>query len=92
VADANLNAPACYALFVAGAAVLLSGLLADRLLRLLGFTPTTPQGIAVAKFLESLLRVAAILILIPIGGQGWRSLYLQKGRGAMVTWAQERHL
>lgn len=72
--------PICYALFVAAAAVLLSGLFADRLLRLLGLAATTPRGIAVAKFSESLLRVVAILVLMPIGGQGWRSLYLSKGR------------
>jgi membrane protease YdiL (CAAX protease family) len=70
----------CYALFVAGAAVLLSGLLADRLLGLLRLTPTNPQGIAVAKFLESLLRVIAVLVLVPLGGQDWRSLYLSRGK------------
>ncbi|MGB6339601.1 MAG: CPBP family intramembrane glutamic endopeptidase [Candidatus Aminicenantaceae bacterium] len=72
--------PVCYALFVAGAAVLLSGLFADDLLRLFGLTDTTPQGIAVAKFSESILRVVPILALMPIMGLDWRSLYLNKGR------------
>lgn len=72
--------PVCYALFVAGAAVLLSGLFADDLLRLFGLTDTTPQGIAVAKFSESILRVVPILALMPIMCLDWRSLYLNKGR------------
>ena len=72
--------PVCYALFVAGAAVLLSGLFADDLLRLFGMTVTTPQGIAVAKFSEGILRVVPILALMPIMGLDWRSLYLKKGR------------
>ena len=70
----------CYAFFVAGAAVLLSGLFADDLLRLAGLTVTTPQGIAVAKFSESILRVVPILALMPIVGFDWRSMYLNKGR------------
>lgn len=72
--------PVCYALFVAGAAVLLSGLFSDDLLRLFGLTDTTPQGIAVAKFSESILRVVPILALMPILGFNWRSMYLNKGR------------
>ena len=70
----------CYAFFVAGAAVLLSGLIADDLLRLAGLTLSTPQGIAVAKFSESILRVVPILALMPIVGFDWRSMYLNKGR------------
>jgi len=72
--------PVCYAFFVAAAAVLLSGLFADDLLGLLGLTVETPQGIAVAKFSESLFRVVPILVLMPVMGFGWRSLYLRKGR------------
>ncbi len=72
--------PVCYALFVAAAAVLLSGLYADELLGLLGLSVETPQGIAVAKFSESMLRVVPILALMPLMGFGWRSLYLQRGR------------
>ena len=72
--------PVFYALFVAGLAVLLSGLFADDLLRLFGFTATTPQGIAVAKFSESILRVVPILVLMPLMGFDWRSMYLNKGR------------
>ena len=59
---------------------LLSGLFADQLLGLFGLTVETPQGIAVAKFSESLLRVVPILVLMPVMGFGWRSLYLKKGR------------
>ena len=72
--------PVCFAFFVAAAAVLLSGLGADELLGLLGLSVETPQGIAVAKFSESLLRVVPILVLMPLIGFGWRSLYLKKGR------------
>ena len=72
--------PVCYAFFVAAVAVLLSGLYADELLGLLELSVETPQGIAVAKFSESLLRVVPILVLMPLMGFGWRSLYLQKGR------------
>jgi membrane protease YdiL (CAAX protease family) len=70
----------CYVFFVAGTAVLLSTLFSDDLLRLFGLTVTTPQGIAVAKFSESLLRVVPILALMPIVGLDWRSLYLNRGR------------
>ena len=72
--------PVCYVLFVAGAAVLLSTLFSDNLLGLFGLTVTTPQGIAVAKFSQSILRVVPILALMPIMGLDWRSLYLNKGR------------
>jgi membrane protease YdiL (CAAX protease family) len=72
--------PVCYAFFVAGAAVLLSGIFADDLLGLFGLTVSTPQGIAVAKFCESALRVLPILALMPIMGFGRRSMYLNKGR------------
>jgi membrane protease YdiL (CAAX protease family) len=69
-----------YALFVAGAAVLTSGLFSDNLLRLLGQTVTTPQGIAVAKFSEGILRVIPILVLMPAAGFDWRSMYLKAGK------------
>ena len=60
--------PVCYVFFVAGAAVLLSTLFSDYLLGLFGLTVTTPQGIAVAKFSESILRVVLVLALMPIVG------------------------
>ncbi len=69
-----------YAFFVASLAVLLSNLFSDDLLALLGFTLANPQGIAVAKFCESLLRVVAILALMAIVGADGPSMYLQKGR------------
>jgi membrane protease YdiL (CAAX protease family) len=69
-----------YAFFVAATAVLLSVLYSDTLLRLFGLTATNPQGIAVAKFSESLWRVGAILVLMTVAGADLPSLYLQKGR------------
>jgi membrane protease YdiL (CAAX protease family) len=72
--------PVFYAFFVAGAAVLTSGLFSNDLLRLLGQTVTTPQGIATAKFSESILRVIPILMLMPVMGFDWRSMYLQAGK------------
>lgn len=69
-----------YALFVAGLAVLLSTLFSGDLIRLFGFTTANPQGIAMAKLSESVLRVAAVLVLMGIAGADRRSLYLQKGK------------
>ena len=72
--------PVFYIFFVAGAAVLTSGLFSDDLLRLFGQTVTTPQGIATAKFSESILRVIPILVLMPVMGFDWRSMYLKRGK------------
>jgi hypothetical protein len=72
--------PVFYAFFVAGAAVLTSGLFSNDLLRLLGQTVTTPHGIATAKFSESILRVIPILVLMPVMGFDWRSMYLKAGK------------
>lgn len=72
--------PVFYALFVAGVAVLTSGLFSNDLLRLPGQTVTTPQGIATAKFSESILRVIPILVLMPVLGFDWRSMYLKAGK------------
>jgi membrane protease YdiL (CAAX protease family) len=72
--------PVFYAFFVAGAAVLTSGLFSNDLLRLLGQTVTTPQGIATAKFSEGVLRVIPILVLMPVLGFDWRSMYLKAGK------------
>lgn len=72
--------PVFYAFFVAGAAVLSSGLFSDDLLRLLGQAVTTSQGIATAKFSESILRVIPILVLMPVMGFDWRSMYLKAGK------------
>jgi membrane protease YdiL (CAAX protease family) len=72
--------PVCYAFFVAGAAVLLSTLFSDHLLGLFGLSVVTPQGIAVAKFSQSILRVVAVLALMPIAGLDRGSLYLNRGR------------
>jgi membrane protease YdiL (CAAX protease family) len=72
--------PVFYAFFVGGLAVLFSTIFSDNLMALFGATLTNPQGVAVAKFSESLLRVAAILLLMAIVGTDWRSIYLKKGR------------
>lgn len=72
--------PVFYAFFVAGAAVLTSTIFSDDLMRLLRQTVTTPQGIAIAKFSESILRVIPILVLMPIIGFDWRSMYLMTGK------------
>jgi len=72
--------PVFYIFFVAGAAVLTSGLFSDDLMRLFGQTIATPQGIATAKFSESILRVIPILVLMPVMGFDWRSMYLKRGK------------
>jgi membrane protease YdiL (CAAX protease family) len=72
--------PVCYAFFVGGLAVLVSTIFSDSLMALFGATLANPQGIAIAKFSESLLRVAVILLMTAIVRADWRSIYLQKGR------------
>jgi len=72
--------PVFYVFFVAGAAVLISGLFSDDLLRLFKQTTTTPQGIAAAKFFESILIVIPILVLMPIMGFDWHTMYLKRGK------------
>lgn len=69
-----------YAFFLAALAILLSTLFAGRLLELVGLTPTNPQGIAVAKLAETLLRVIPILALMMLAGADLRSMYLNRGR------------
>lgn len=72
--------PVFYAFFVAGVAVLTSGLFSGDLLRLFKETVATPQGIALAKFSESILRMIPILVLMPVMGFDWRSMYLAAGK------------
>lgn len=72
--------PVIYVFFVAGTAVLTSSLFSDDLLRLFGQSITTPQGIALAKFSESILRVIPILVLMPVMGFDLRSMYLAAGK------------
>ncbi len=72
--------PIFYVFFVAGAAVLISTLFSDDLLILFKQTVTTPRGLGLAKFSESLLRVIPILVLMPLMGFSWRSMYLKAGR------------
>ncbi len=72
--------PVFYTFFVAGAAVLMSGLFSSGLMRLFEQNITNPQGIATAKFSESILRVIPILVLMPIMGFDWRSMYLKAGK------------
>jgi RsiW-degrading membrane proteinase PrsW (M82 family) len=72
--------PVIYVFFVAGAAVLISTLFNDDLLKLLNQTATNPNGIALAKFFECILRVIPILVLMPLMGFSWRSIYLKTGK------------
>ena len=72
--------PVFYVFFVAAVAVLISSLFSDDLMRLFKQSLTTPQGIATAKFSESILRVIPILVLMPLMGFDWRSMYLKKGK------------
>lgn len=72
--------PVCYAFFVGGLAVLVSTIFSDSLMALFGATLANPQGIAIAKFSESLLRVAVILLMAAVVRADWHSIYLQKGR------------
>ena len=72
--------PVFYAFFVAGVAVLISGLFSNELLGMFKQTVATPQGIALAKFSESILRVFPILVLMPVMGFDWRSMYLAAGK------------
>ena len=72
--------PVFYAFFVAGAAILTSGLFSGDLLRVFKQTVATPQGIATAKFSESILRVIPVLVLMPIMGFDWPSMYLKAGK------------
>jgi membrane protease YdiL (CAAX protease family) len=63
-------------------AVLVSTVLSGSLMALFGKTdpPTDPQGVALANFSMSLLRVAVIMVLMAIVGTEWGSIYLHKGR------------
>lgn len=72
--------PLFYAFFVAGAAIFISSLFSDDLLRTFGVTIATPKGIALAKFSESILIVITILVLMPVMGFNLRSMYLQQGK------------
>jgi membrane protease YdiL (CAAX protease family) len=69
-----------YIFFVAGVAVLVSVLFSADLLKWFKQTVSTPQGIAMAKFSESILRVIPILVLMPLMGLNWRSMYLKTGK------------
>jgi len=71
--------PVIYALFAAGMGILVSSLWHMDLTRLFGFAADSPQGISLAIFFQSLLRVTVVLILMAIAGAGWHSIYLQKG-------------
>jgi hypothetical protein len=73
-------APALYALFAGGAAVLLSTLYAGDLVRALGFTIDNPPGVAAAKFSEAAIRTATVVGLMALAGAKWDSLYLGRGR------------
>lgn len=72
--------PVIYIFFVAGTAVLVSVLFSDDLLGVFHQSVMTPQGIATAKFSQCILTVVPILVLMPLMGFDWRSMYLKRGR------------
>lgn len=72
--------PVFYVLFVAGMAILVSTLLGRDLTRLFGFTSNSPQGISMAIFSQSFLRVMVVLVLMSVIGANWGSMYLRKGK------------
>ena len=72
-----------FAFFVAGMAVLLSTLFADRLLEALRIVPVSPAWIALAKLSESSWRVATVVLVMLASGADLRSLYLTRGRLAL---------
>jgi len=71
--------PVLFALFAAGLAILVSTLWHMDLTRLFGFTTNSPEGISMAIFFQSLLRVMVVLILLRAVGAKWDSVYLQRG-------------
>lgn len=75
-----------YVLFVGAMAILVSVIYSGDLLDLFGFTPDNPQGIAMAKLFESLLRVGVILALMALIKVDWGSLYLHRGRLGLGLW------
>ncbi len=71
-----------YAFFVCGLALLVGKVLSGSVVMLLGAAepPATPQDVGIAKFSESLLMVAVVLLGLAIVRTDWRSMFLQKGR------------
>jgi membrane protease YdiL (CAAX protease family) len=69
-----------YVSFAGSMAILVSALFSGDLIRLFGFTPTNPAGIAIAKLSESILRVVTVLVLMAVAGADRRSMFLQKGK------------
>ncbi len=74
--------PVFYAFFVCGLALLVAKVLSGSLVTLLGAAepPANPQDVGIAKFSESLLIVAVILLGMAIVRTDRRSIYIQKGR------------
>jgi membrane protease YdiL (CAAX protease family) len=72
--------PVALAFGLSALGFLLSFLLSDWTANLLNATPTTPRGVALLKVGEVIPMVLPALVLIPIWGEGFGSIYLQRGR------------
>jgi membrane protease YdiL (CAAX protease family) len=72
--------PVFFAYFTAVFALSLGFFFTGRGLKLFGLTTQTPIGIAVAKFLQTLLIVIGILAVARFSGEDLASLYIRKGR------------
>jgi membrane protease YdiL (CAAX protease family) len=70
---------ALYALAAVGAAILVSTQWHMDFVRWLGYSNSTPQGLSVAIFFQSALRVAVALALMKLSGASWDSFYLRAG-------------
>jgi membrane protease YdiL (CAAX protease family) len=75
--------PAAFAFFAASLANVttwyLAGPIQDWLLGLLGVPASTAQGLMWGKLVDASLRLAPILILVGLAGEGLGSLYIRKG-------------
>lgn len=68
------------ALLAASCGFLAAWVLSDRILNVFGVTPQSVSGIALAKLSESILIVAAVLLVARAGGMSQADLYLRRGR------------
>ena len=71
--------PVCLALLAASCGFLLAWVLSDRILAALGVTPRSVPGVAMAKLVESVLIVVAVLLVARAGGMSQGDLYLKRG-------------
>ena len=69
-----------FAFFIAAISLFISWICSGWFLNLCNLETNTPNGIAFAKFFESLLIVIPIIILTKISGADLGSIFLKKGR------------